>query len=93
MGVTSEGKVHKKDERGQSLDIHCLRHTFGTWLSKAGVPLQIVQKAMRHSDPKLTMNVYTHLELVDVAGALGVLPDLDLTKNGSGEKVLSESTD
>src|SRR5207248_957589 len=25
--------IPKKDERGRSLDVHALRHTFGTWLS------------------------------------------------------------
>ena len=56
------------------MDVHALRHTFGTMLSRAGVPLQLIQKAMRHSDPKLTMGTYIHLELIDVAGAVANLP-------------------
>ncbi len=72
--------VVKTDERGRTIDIHALRHTFGTHLSKAGVPLRTAQAAMRHSDPSLTANVYTDPQLLDVAGAVEALPRLtDLT--------------
>ena len=37
-----------------------------------GVP----QKLMRHSDIRLTMNTYTHLELADTAGAVAGLPEV-----------------
>ena len=36
------------------------------------------QAAMRHSDIKLTMNVYTDPRLLDVRGALDTLPQLSL---------------
>jgi hypothetical protein len=29
---------------------------------------------MRHSDIRLTMNIYTHLDLADTAGAVAALP-------------------
>ena len=76
---TRNGKdvVVKTDERGRTIDIHALRHTFGTHLCKAGVPLRTAQAAMRHSDPSLTANVYTDPKLLDVAGALESLPRLD----------------
>jgi len=68
--------VFKTDERGRTVDIHALRHTFGTHLCRAGVPLRTAQAAMRHSDPSLTANVYTDPKLLDVAGALEALPAL-----------------
>jgi len=43
--------IIKTDERGRTIDIHALRHTFGTHLFMAGVPLRTTQAAMRHSDP------------------------------------------
>ena len=64
------------DERGRTTDIYALRHTFGTHLCKAGVPLRTAQAAMRHSDPSLTANVYTDPKLLDVAGAMEPLPRL-----------------
>lgn len=70
--------VFKTDERGRTLDVHALRHTFGTHLSKAGVSLRTAQAAMRHSDPSLTANVYTDPRLLDVAGAIERLPHLPL---------------
>ena len=62
--------------------IHALRHTFGTHLSKNGVAPRTAQAAMRHSSLELTMNVYTHPSLLDVAGALDALPSLSLTTHG-----------
>jgi len=70
--------IPKVDERGRTLDVHALRHTFGTLLSKGGVTPRTAQEAMRHSDIGLTMNVYTDPKLLDVAGALGTLPALPL---------------
>ncbi len=74
--LDKEGNIQKRDEHNRTLDIHALRHTFGTLLSKAGVPLQVAQRAMRHSDPKLTSNVYTHLGLLDISGAVSALPTI-----------------
>lgn len=56
------------------MHIHDLRHTFGTHLSKAGVPPRVSQAAMGHSSLHLTMNIYTDPTLLDVAGAINALP-------------------
>lgn len=66
--------IEKSDERGRIVDVHSLRLTFGTWLARAGVPLTTAQKLMRHSDPKLTANVYTDVALLDLHGAVYSLP-------------------
>jgi hypothetical protein len=44
---------------------------------------------MRHSSLDLTMNVYTDPSLLDVAGAVGVLPGLSLTMHGGGAERLA----
>jgi len=67
------------------VDIHALRHTFGTHLSKNGVPPRTAQAAMRHSSLDLTMNVYTDPELLDVAGAVEALPELSLSNEGQAK--------
>lgn len=46
-------------------DFHALRVTYATSLARTGVSLAQAQELMRHSDPKLTANVYTRLELRD----------------------------
>lgn len=71
--------IPKRDERGRTLDVHALRHTFGTMLSKAGVAPRTAQAAMRHSTLHLTMNVYTDPKILDVAGAS--LPTLSLSNS------------
>jgi integrase len=60
--------ISKTDERGQTLDVHALRTTLATLMNKAGVAPRTAQAAMRHSDIKLTMNVYTDPKLLDVRG-------------------------
>ncbi|MBL8764050.1 MAG: tyrosine-type recombinase/integrase [Phycisphaerae bacterium] len=63
--------VINADDRGRTIDVHALRHTFGTHLSKACAPLRTAQAAMRHSDPSLTANVYADPKLLDVAWGAG----------------------
>ena len=75
-------RVDKSDDRGRTVDVHALRHTFGTHLSKGGVAPRTAQAAMRHSNIDLTMNTYTDPRLLDVAGALDVLPSLPLAGGG-----------
>ena len=70
--------IPKRDERGRTIDVHALRHSVGTLLSKGGVSPRTAQAAMRHSKIDMTMNVYTDPKLLDVHGALDTLPMLDL---------------
>ena len=74
-------RIYKKDDRGRVLDIHCLRHTFITMLAKSGVSLQVAQKAARHSSPLLTANIYTHIDLDDIAEAVNKLPAVGATQD------------
>ena len=85
--------IPKKDERGRTVDVHALRHTFGTHLSVGGVAPRTAQAAMRHSDIKLTMNVYTAPKLLDVHGALDVLPELPLGDNNHADAQRATGTD
>ncbi|HHH76429.1 MAG TPA: site-specific integrase [Phycisphaerae bacterium] len=71
--------IEKTDSRGRTLDIHALRHTFGTMLARSGVSPRTAQELMRHSDIRLTTNIYQHLELIDTANAIEMLPDLEET--------------
>ena len=85
--------IPKIDDRGRTLDIHALRHTFGTLLSKGGVAPRTAQAAMRHSRIDLTMNVYTDPKLLDVQGALGVLPPLPLDGTPQRKQIAATGTD
>jgi integrase len=86
--------IPKRDDRGRSLDVHALRHTFGTLLSKGGVMPRTAQAAMRHSKLDLTMNVYTDPKLLDVRGALDTLPSLPLGgEQPRGDSLKATGTD
>jgi len=85
-------KIDKQDERGRTVDVHALRHTFGTLLSKAGVAPRTAQAAMRHSTINLTMNTYTDPKLLDVAGAVESLPSLPLVGVADMEQTAEQST-
>ena len=69
--------IPKIDERGRSVDVHAMRHTFATMLSTSGVSPRVAQEAMRHSTMELTMKVYTDPKLLDVAGAIASLPSMN----------------
>src|ERR1700730_14886091 len=51
-----------RNAEGLFADFHAHRHTFISNLSKANVAPKLAQDLARHSDIRLTMNVYTHLE-------------------------------
>ncbi len=77
--------IAKADDRGRTVDVHAMRHTFGTHLSKGGVAPRTAQAAMRHGSLDLTMNTYTDPRLLDVAGALNALPALPLDSRPEGQ--------
>jgi integrase len=68
--VLSRAAIERVDGEGRKLDIHSLRHTFGSRLARHGVGLVQVQRLMGHSDPKLTAQVYTHLDVEDLRKAV-----------------------
>jgi integrase len=67
-----------RDENGRTFDVHALRHTTATYMSRGKVAPRVAQGFMRHSDIKLTMQTYTDHRLLDEAEALDALPDLPL---------------
>ena len=88
----SAAGIDKADERGRTIDVHALRTSFGTLLSKGGVAPRTAQAAMRHSTIDLTMNTYTDPKLLDVQGALNSLPSLDLNPRQTTERQSMRAT-
>jgi len=84
--------IPKRDDRGRTVDVHALRHTFGTLLSKGGVAPRTAQAAMRHSTINLTMNTYTDPRLLDVAGAMEALPALPLVGGSVTDAIAARAT-
>jgi integrase len=67
--------IEKCDAMNRVVDVHALRHTHATLLAKRGVSPTVAKKSMRHSDLKLTMEVYTHLDVQDVAQGVNQIPN------------------
>ena len=49
-------------ERG---GLHAFRHTNSTLRDRLGVPLKVRQQRLGHTDPSLTLDVYTHVASED----------------------------
>ncbi len=64
------------DDSVRYADFHSWRHSFISSLAKANVGVKLAQTLARHSDPKLTLNTYTHVGLFDTAAALESLPGM-----------------
>jgi hypothetical protein len=77
--------VEYEDDRGRVVDFHALRHTFITNLARAGVHPRNAQALARHSTIDLTMNVYTHVDMADLASDVESLPGM-----GDGPAVKAE---
>jgi integrase len=62
------------NEKGHRADFHSLRHTLATNLALAGTLPRVAMEVMRHSDMRLTANVYTDLGLLPTSEAVLKLP-------------------
>ncbi len=66
-----------RDAAGRVVDLHALRHTFGTRLGATpGIDPKSVQTLMRHSTPNLTFSVYVHSDKSRLKAAVCALPTL-----------------
>ncbi len=65
------------DSSGRVVDLHSLRYTCGTMLAKAGVAPRVAMEIMRHTDMRLTMNLYTDPSILNTSAAVDSMPRLD----------------
>lgn len=61
------------DDTGRKLDFHALRYTFATKLAQSGVSQRLAQELLRHSDPRLTANLYTDVTQLPAFDAVSQL--------------------
>jgi integrase len=73
MGATLYRNQIIESKVAEDLVPYCLRHTYGTDLQDAGVPINIAKYLMGHSDISVTANIYTHIS--------------DMTLNESADKI------
>lgn len=53
--------IRKRAGLPDSMTLHTLRHTFASNLIASGCDVVTVQRALGHSQPSITLNVYSHL--------------------------------
>jgi len=71
--LLEDAGIDRLDAHGKRVDVHALRHSFASRLARRGVPLSHAQRLLGHSTVEMTARVYTHLEVDDLRGAVGVL--------------------
>ena len=72
--ILAAAKIPRVDQLGRKVDLHALRHTTGSRLARASVPLVQAQRFLDHSTPELTARIYTHVETEDLRDAIRRLP-------------------
>jgi len=66
---------------------HTFRHSYRMWIDAVGTPIGVQQKLMRHSDIRMTMNIYGDAASADMRAAHSKIVQLALasgTENGTG---------
>lgn len=90
--------ITPRNDAGEIVDFHSLRHTRATDLANAGVPAHITKRIMRHASITTTDNFYTHADDDGLRAALAAtaLPSFTpaavaMAKTGTaGEEAASE---
>jgi hypothetical protein len=70
---------------------HALRHTGASLLARAGVPIHVLQRVLRHRAIDTTIRRYVHLYDGDLRAALGKLPELPPPEPAQVEEVRIET--
>ena len=70
--------IRRVDDSGRKVDFHALRVTFITNLYRAGVPQRQAMALARHTDPRLTANIYTDQDALPLVEAVAKLPSYGL---------------
>ena len=71
-----ETKTEEERAEREKYDFHALRHTFVTNLARADISPKVAQTLARHSDIRLTMDIYTHVDREQQVAAIESLPAL-----------------
>lgn len=70
------------------ISFHVLRHSYASFLTKAGVPLQVVASALGHADARMTEKHYAHLAPSHVAQLIrDSLPQMGVAAPKKARKV------
>lgn len=82
--------LHSLGMSTRNVGLHAFRHGLATELADASVPLTVLQRQLRHADPRTTLKVYAHAipesqrKAMECVGSRQSLPDsVTLPKRGA----------
>ena len=53
-------RILKRADLDKKVSLHTLRHTFGSYLIRHGVGIEVISKLMGHANNSITYNKYIH---------------------------------
>jgi integrase len=75
-------------EDADDYGLHCLRHTYVSMLVQSGASIKVVQTLARHHDAAMTLGIYSHVGVYDLArgldGLAHILPTPCVSKGRTG---------
>ena len=83
--VEKHNKIYK--EELPRITPHICRHTYCTNMAKCGMSSNVLQYLMGHSSIEVTMNVYTHLGLVDAKREVDRIEAMEEVRKISGTSI------
>jgi hypothetical protein len=87
-------RIEKRDAAGRTIDLHALRHTFGTRLGNtAGIDPKSVQTLLRHRKAETTFGIYVHADRDRLAAAVESLPEVKPAAVREAVAVVKTGTD
>jgi hypothetical protein len=73
--VLRRAGIVKVDVEGRKIDVHALRHTYATRLARADVGMAKTQRLLGHASIATTAEIYTHIGVEDLRGAVDSLSE------------------
>lgn len=74
IGKLDEAEGRVLTDTGKVIDLHALRGTLATLAAEVGMPVKLLQQHMRHSDVRITMEVYTQVRSAAMREHVELLP-------------------
>lgn len=73
--------IARVDANGRKIDVHGLRHCAASRMARAGAGLVLVQRILGHASPRLTSQIYSHVEVEDLRTAVELISRPNTTES------------
>jgi integrase len=80
-------KTLRKVLKPHGVDIHSLRHTYAYLLKQQGVHITTAQRLLGHSDPRVTLGIYTQVLDIEIDDVGALLSKVVVSKNSNQKQL------